>query len=172
MDRKQVIIFAGTTEGRTISEYLASCKVPVTACVATEYGETLLTENEYLKVHAGRMDQEEIAAFIREKGAELVIDATHPYAAVVSENVAAACEREQVDYVRLIRGSSAESVDQAVLVGSVDEAVEYLKKTEGNILATTGSKELFKYTQIPGFEKRVFARVLSTGEVAAACEKL
>ena len=84
MDRKQVIIFAGTTEGRTISEYLASCKVPVTACVATEYGETLLTENEYLKVHAGRMDQEEIAAFIREKGAELVIDATHPYAAVVS----------------------------------------------------------------------------------------
>ena len=171
MDRKQVIIFAGTTEGRTISEYLASCKVPVTACVATEYGETLLTENEYLKVHAGRMDQEEIAAFIREKGAELVIDATHPYAAVVSENVAAACEREQVDYVRLIRGSSAESVDQAVLVGSVDEAVEYLKKTEGNILATTGSKELFKYTQIPGFEKRVFARVLSTGEVAAACEK-
>lgn len=172
MDRKQVIIFAGTTEGRTISEYLASCKVPVTACVATEYGETLLTENEYLKVHAGRMDQEEIAAFIREKGAELVIDATHPYAAVVSENVAAACERERVDYVRLIRGSSAESVDQAVLVGSVDEAVEYLKKTEGNILATTGSKELFKYTQIPGFEKRVFARVLSTGEVAAACEKL
>ena len=172
MDRKQVIIFAGTTEGRTISEYLASCKVPVTACVATEYGETLLTENEYLKVHAGRMDQEEIAAFIREKGAELVIDATHPYAAVVSENVAAACEREQVDYVRLIRGSSAESVDQAVLVGSVDEAVEYLKKTEGNILATTGSKELFKYTQIPGFEKRVFARVRSTGEVAAACEKL
>ena len=78
MDRKPVIIFAGTTEGRTISEYLASCKVPVTACVATEYGETLLTENEYLKVHAGRMDQEEIAAFIREKGAELVIDATHP----------------------------------------------------------------------------------------------
>ena len=77
-----------------------------------------------------------------------------------------------MDYVRLIRGSSAESVDQAVLVGSVDEAVEYLKKTEGNILATTGSKELFKYTQIPGFEKRVFARVLSTGEVAAACEKL
>lgn len=172
MDRKQVIIFAGTTEGRTISEYLASCKVPVTACVATEYGETLLTENEYLKVHAGRMDQEEIAAFIREKGAELVIDATHPYAAVVSENVAAACEREQVDYVRLIRDSSAESVDQAVLVGSVDEAVEYLKKTEGNILATTGSKELLKYTQIPGFEKRVFARVLSTGEVAATCEKL
>ena len=172
MDRKPVIIFAGTTEGRTISEYLASCKVPVTACVATEYGETLLTENEYLKVHAGRMDQKEIAAFIREKGAELVIDATHPYAAVVSENVAAACEREQVDYVRLIRGSSAESVDQAVLVGSVDEAVEYLKKTEGNILATTGSKELFKYAQIPGFEKRVFARVLSTGEVAAACEKL
>ena len=32
-----------------MSEYLAVRKVPVTACVATEYGETLLTETEYLK---------------------------------------------------------------------------------------------------------------------------
>ena len=45
---RPVIIFAGTTEGRKLSEYLAVRKVPVTACVATEYGETLLTETEYL----------------------------------------------------------------------------------------------------------------------------
>ena len=42
---RRVIIFAGTTEGRKLSEYLAVRKVPVTACVATEYGETLLTAN-------------------------------------------------------------------------------------------------------------------------------
>ena len=64
-----------------------------------------------------------------------MIDATHPYAAVgIGKMWAAACEAGNSGYVRLIRGSSAESVDQAVLVGSVDEAVEYLKKTEGNIL--------------------------------------
>mgnify|MGYP001047822137 CR=1 FL=1 len=79
-----VIIFAGTTEGRMLSEELSGKQIPVTACVATEYGETLLTENRYLKVHAGRMDREQIAGFIQREGAGLVVDATHPYAAVVS----------------------------------------------------------------------------------------
>lgn len=101
------------------------------------------------------------------------MDATHPYAAVVSENVAAACKKAGVEYLRLIRESSTSETEDAVLVDSVDEAVNFLKETEGNILATTGSpKELFKYTVIPNYESRVFARVLSTAEVASACEKL
>ena len=49
MTENKILIYAGTTEGRKLSEYLAVRKVPVTACVATEYGETLLTETEYLK---------------------------------------------------------------------------------------------------------------------------
>ena len=84
---RPVIVFAGTTEGRMLSEYLSGQQVPVTACVATEYGETLLPENAWLRVHAGRMNQEQIKDYIREQKAELVVDATHPYAAEASENV-------------------------------------------------------------------------------------
>ncbi|MDO4260793.1 MAG: precorrin-6A reductase [Eubacteriales bacterium] len=167
-----VMIFAGTVEGRTLSEFLSGQGVPVTACVATEYGETLLAENPYLSVHAGRMDQERMAELMKEQRTDLVIDATHPYAVEVSANVSAACASAGAEYVRLIREETQEETGGAVRVSSVDEAVEYLKGTEGGILATTGSKELWKYTAIPGYEKRVFARVLSTAEVAAACEKL
>lgn len=169
---RPVIVFAGTIEGRTLSEYLSGRQVPVVACVATEYGETLLKENACLKVHAGRMNQEQMEAFIREQNAELVVDATHPYAVEVSGNVSRACACAGVEYLRLIRESSRVETDDVVVVSSVDEAVDYLKDTEGNILATTGSKELKKYTAIAGYEKRVFARVLSTGEVALACETL
>lgn len=169
---RPVMIFAGTIEGRTLSEYLSGRQVSVTACVATEYGETLLKEGDYLSVHAGRMNQEQMETFIREKDPVLVVDATHPYAVEVSKNVSSACKHAGTEYLRLIRSSSTVKAEQAVTVESVEEAVEYLKKTEGNILATTGSKELIKYTAIPGYEKRVFARVLSTAEVAAACEKL
>ncbi|MCD8198025.1 MAG: precorrin-6A reductase [Lachnospiraceae bacterium] len=169
---RPVIIFAGTIEGRMLSEFLSGKGISVTACVATDYGETLLTENEYLRVHAGRMDQQEMAAFLRGEEAKLVVDATHPYAVEVSRNVAAACQEARVEYIRLIREQDVWDADGAVLVDSVDEAVEYLKDKEGNILATTGSKELHKYTAIPDYEKRVFARVLSTGQVATACEKL
>lgn len=169
---RPVIVFAGTIEGRTLSEYLSGRQVPVVACVATEYGETLLKENACLKVHAGRMNEEQMEAFIREQNAELVVDATHPYAVEVSGNVSRACTCAGVEYLRLIRESSRVETDDVVVVSSVDEAVDYLKDTEGNILATTGSKELKKYTAIAGYEKRVFARVLSTGEVALACETL
>lgn len=167
-----VIIFAGTTEGRMLSEELSGKQIPVTACVATEYGETLLTENRYLKVHAGRMDREQIAGFIQREGAGLVVDATHPYAAVVSQNVSLACQDTKVPYIRLIRESEKVDFEHVVQVSSVEEAADYLAGTEGNILVTTGSKELAKYTVIPDCEKRVFARVLSTGEAAQACEKL
>lgn len=169
---RPVVIFAGTIEGRTLSEYLSGQQVPVVACVATEYGETLLKENAWLKVHAGRMDQEQMKAFIREQNAELVVDATHPYAVEVSGNVSRACADAGREYIRLIRESSQVTADDVIFVSSVDEAVDYLKETDGNILATTGSKELKKYTAVPDYEKRVFARVLSTGEVASACEKL
>ena len=37
-----ICVFAGTTEGRELVEFLTGQPVQVTACVATEYGETLL----------------------------------------------------------------------------------------------------------------------------------
>lgn len=170
---KPVIIFAGTIEGRTLSEYLAGRGIPVTACVATEYGETLFSEQPGLKVHAGRMDEGEMEAWIREQDPVLVVDATHPYARVVSENLVRACEKAGTEYLRLVRETSSAGLSaSAVQVDSVEEAVEYLKGVEGNILAATGSKELSKYTAIPDYANRVYARVLSTAEVASACEKL
>lgn len=54
----------------------------------------------------------------------------------------------------------------------MDEAIKYLEKTEGNILVTTGSKELESYTRLTDYESRVYARVLSIGQVAVNCEEL
>ena len=119
---RSVIIFAGTAEGRTLSEYLSGRGVRVTACVATEYGETLLPEHEYIKVHTGRMDREQMADFIRQEGAGLVVDATHPYAAVVSQNVSKACEDTGTEYLRLIRESGNAESENVIPVSSVEEA--------------------------------------------------
>ena len=38
---KKICVFAGTTEGRKLVEFLSGQPVEVMACVATEYGETL-----------------------------------------------------------------------------------------------------------------------------------
>ena len=50
-----ICVFAGTTEGRELAEFLAGQPVQATVCVATEYGETLLPEAKNVTVLAGRI---------------------------------------------------------------------------------------------------------------------
>lgn len=53
----KVLVFAGTTEGRKISEFLEKQKIQTHVCVATEYGETLLPKSSYLSVSHERLDE-------------------------------------------------------------------------------------------------------------------
>ena len=87
---KEVLIFAGTTEGRRLSEYLVEAGIAHTVCVATEYGEIVLKEHPLVTIHQGRMQEQEIRAFILEKDYAAVIDATHPYAEVITQNIKSA----------------------------------------------------------------------------------
>ena len=72
-------VFAGTTEGRELVEFLAGQEdVSVTACVATDYGEALLSPAKNLTVSARRMTAEEMADLLTRERFDLVVDATHP----------------------------------------------------------------------------------------------
>ena len=155
----KLLLFAGTTEGRELAEYLAGCKVQVTACVATEYGETLISPQTNLTVHAGRMDRQQMQQLIQQEGFDLVIDATHPYAAVVTQNIAAACAQTDVPLYRCLRESEQgqdelEGYPHLLMAQDTEQAAHLLEEIEGNILLTTGSKELPAYRQVKGFAER------------------
>ena len=163
-----ILIFAGTTEGRTLAEYASAHSIRCFVSVATDYGKSLIEHLEDITILTGRMDEKEMEHFIEENDIRLVIDATHPFAREVTENIRSACEKarirlEEVRYVRCIRPFENRSSDEQIIyTESVQEAVEYLKKTTGNILIATGSKELHLYTGIENYRERCFARVLST----------
>lgn len=181
-----ILIFAGTTEGREIAEYLNLHKISCYVCVATEYGESLLPSGEYITVSTKRLDCKEIIEFIKQHRIEIVIDATHPYATVVTENITNACKECKIEYSRVLRNSENMKIEDRkkdisenntiaetyVWMESLEDAMEYLKHTTGNILATTGSKELHQYTRLPDYKKRVFARVLSLPSVIEQCYEL
>ena len=57
----KVIVFAGTTEGRQLAQFLEKRQVPAHICVATEYGEQLLGENENLEISHERLNQEPVS---------------------------------------------------------------------------------------------------------------
>lgn len=165
----KAIVFAGTSEGYAICRFLSKAKVPVYACVATGYGSKSLEEDEYLKVQAKRLSREEMEALFGEIRPELVLDATHPYAAEVTENILCACKAAGIPYQRILREEGGHQ-EEAVYVESTEAAVEFLSGTQGNVLLTTGSKELAKFTKLPDYQERLYARVLSLPSVLETCK--
>lgn len=165
----KLCVFAGTTEGRELVELLEGQPVAVTACVATEYGGTLLTERENLTVSAGRLSQQEMEALLRRERFDLVVDATHPYAREATEHISGACRAAETAYLRLMR-EEQELPAGAVWTADAAGAAAYLSGRPGNILLTTGSKELGAFTVIPGFAQRTYARVLPMEASLRACE--
>ena len=198
----KIWIFGGTTEGRLLAEYCSREKIEAWVSVASEYGEELLQEelmesgnagnqdlnhntclakknlktvqaSSVIKVLRGRMDRYQMEEFIRNQGIHLVIDATHPHARLVSEEIQEACGRTGVRLERCLRAEGEQKKARDwVEVDSIQEAVSFLSSVSGVIFATTGSKELEALCQIPDYQKRVYARVLPTSNVLKKCEKL
>ncbi len=89
---KEILLFAGTTEGRKLSECLSAAKIPHTVCVATEYGEMALSHSPYANVRQGRMGRQEMESLMGTGRYAAVVDATHPYAREVTATIKAALE--------------------------------------------------------------------------------
>lgn len=176
----KISVFGGTTEGRLLSQQLAADGMDVQVFVATKYGgEEQLYENSNLikaenaklpVVNIGRKTVEEIRESVRDSA--LCIDATHPYAKLITANIRRACEDETVPYYRVTRNRSSIEADynndSVIFFTSVSEAAEWLRETGGNILITTGTKELEAYTILD--RQRLYPRVLPFHDSITACE--
>ena len=158
-EERSILIVAGTTEGRNLAEYISeslteSLKDGNWNCyvsAATEYGKQILEEEnlEGIRLISGRMDEEQLETFIIEHCVTHVIDATHPFARVVTEKLNEVCQRQKITYIRCLReqmeheipdsGKEAMTAEKIVVTESVEDAAEFLKQTEGKILLTTGS---------------------------------
>ena len=166
----KICIFAGTTEARRLVELLSTQPVSVTACVATEYGETLLPEGGNVTVRSGRIPVDGIIQMLSDTKFDLVIDATHPYAASITESAARACAETGTEYLRLLREES-DKVSDFTCVLNAEAAALFLSKTDGNILLTTGSKDLKTYSKVKDFTDRAYARVLPLDVSLALCRE-
>ena len=163
---KHFLIFAGTTEGRKLAEFFLTKGVTLTVCTATEYGKILLPEHSLLTAISKRLDDKEMYELMEKNQFDGVFDCTHPYAVIVSENIKKAAKKANLEYYRILRPKEEiEDEDNIVYVASMEEAVDYLSNTEGNILTTTGSKELSKMLSLPNYKERVYARILSNPEM-------
>ena len=161
----KAVVFSGTTEGRRFSQKLAAMGAEVTVCVATPLGAEEQGQMAGITVHAGRLLPDAMAALLA--GADLCVDATHPYAVDVTRNIRAAAAQAGVEYRRLLRAQSPLPEGCAVFETAA-QAAAYLAGTAGNVLLATGAKELAAFAALD--PARLYPRVLPTPEGIAACE--
>lgn len=168
---KGVLIFGGTAEGRDIAWKLNALDIPCTVCVATEYGEYAMGKSDSdssPQIHVGRMNVDEMKQFITTGKYSLVIDATHPHASEVSENIRQALEGSDTDLIRFMRNvgggfEDAENYERIRYFNDFKSCADALAETRGNILLTTGVKELADLSH-DAVLSRSYARILPSKE--------
>lgn len=158
----KVWLFGGTTEGRLLAEWLTAQGIEHQVAVATDYGKSLLPDSP---VEVGRLGQEEMERGLTQ-GFTHVVDATHPYATQVTAFLRQACQQQNVPYLRLLRPLGTEGNWHSV--ANTQEAVAKLHEMDGNILLTTGAKELPAYASLA---TRCFPRVLPMISSLESCAK-
>ena len=167
-----VIVVAGTADGRQIVSELAKLNIKVAATVTSKFGSELLMEYPGVEVHEGKLTSEGMVSLIQRLHARCLVDASHPYAREASLNAAAACEKAGIPYLRFERRETATGHEGVIRVRSFEEAAEKLASFKGNILLTIGSNNLKLFTRkIPDYKKRLFVRVLPESGVVAKCEE-
>ena len=171
---RKILIFSGTTEGRTISEALSGNNISHYVCVAGEYGKEMMRSDDFAKVHVGRMDEAQMSEFLGKEGFDktsLIVDATHPYATEVTANIKTAAEKLGATYLRIARKAADMKDGNIKEYRDIENCGKALDKLEGNILLTTGSKELKAYCESVSKEtkKRTYVRVLPSTESLEIC---
>lgn len=164
----KLVIFSGTSEGHALCRFVSACGGCADVYVATDYGAAVMEPMHGITVHEGRLDADAMEAVL--DGDTLLVDATHPYAALVSDNLRAACVRTGAEYVRLLR--PALDSEGVMTVPDTAAAVRWLNAHPGRALLTTGSKELEAFTAVEGWRERLVARVLPSVSVLEQCASL
>ena len=159
-----------------MAEALCARQIDCMASVATEYGREVMRQQEHLVIREGRMGEPEMEELMRTGTFLAVVDATHPYAVEVTEHIKESAKKTNLPYLRLSRSTAAEReiAEHEWMIHTVadtQECVELLSKLPGNILLTTGSKELHAYAAREEIRERLFVRVLPGVESIEICHR-
>ncbi len=177
--RGRIALFAGTSEGREAAEIYA--RSPQTEnymdiYVTTDYGTAALPKDVRIRIHVGCFLREEMLRSFRLVPPALVIDATHPYASHITETLTAVCTQLSLPYLRIRREMSSvlpeEDGEGMRLFPDFAALVSFLQDSAGNVLITSGAKELAAFAALPDFAERCYLRALPTAAVLETAQRL
>ena len=153
-------VFSGTSDGNALANELAQQGYPIVVSAATEYGGEVAAQHcSGVSVWAGHQGVEAQRQALTQNQAKAIVDATHPYANLISEQLMGLSQNLNIPYLRYERPGSFET-DSGIECDSTEQAAEQAIKLGRRIFLTTGSKDLATFLQAPeAAEREWFIRV-------------
>jgi precorrin-6A/cobalt-precorrin-6A reductase len=145
----RILILGGTAEARMLAGHLAGrAGLDVTLSLA---GRTASPASQPVPVRVGGFGGSAgLADFLVSERIDALIDATHPYATVISANAVAAARRSHVPLVALRRPPwVAIAGDRWTEVSDVRETVQALGQASRRVFVTLGRSELAPFVAAP-----------------------
>lgn len=155
----RIWLIGGTSESVSIAQQLATNQLPCTVTVTTSTAATLYPQSPLFRVVVGTLDLSGIASLLRTEAIVAVVDASHPYAVVISQGAIALASSHSLPYLRYERPNIVEQQQGVIELNNFHLLLtgDYLSRKR--VLLTIG------YQNLPLFQNwqkkaTLFARIL------------
>lgn len=157
--RRQLWLIGGTHESSRLAAALAVAQIPVVVTVTTESAQSLYPPAPDLRVVVTRFRAEELASFLQAQRIAAILDASHPFAAEISQLAIAMAAQLQIPYLRFERPVLARASETETQVESFEHLLAGDLLEDQRVLLTVG------YQPLPLFalwqqRATLFARIL------------
>ncbi|MBD8892418.1 cobalt-precorrin-6A reductase [Roseibium litorale] len=145
-ERPKILVLAGTPEARSLLRELAG-RMPHLDILASFAGAVQDLPGIDVPVRVGGFGGADgLSTFLKGEQISCLVDATHPFAQVISAHAAAAARQASVPLLRLERPAwEPNPEDQWIAAASLDEAASLLPEGSKPLIAA-GRKEIGRFT--------------------------
>ncbi len=162
---KNVWILSGTSDGPVIANRLLELNYSVFASVLTYKAGQAYIENPKLHIITGKLkNKDQIINFINKNKITCVVDATHPFAVIISKNLNNACKEINTPLLLFERKSLKNNTNNFFYIDHLKD-IKNINIENKNILLAIGSRFLNDTASYyMNCKANVFTRVLPTYE--------
>ena len=138
--------FTGTRDGNALAAECAALDIPTVISVATEYGAAQARRHSPRSiVLPGRIGEKTRTRLLPDAKALAVVDATHPFATLISAQLMRICAATNLPHLRYERPSHP-LPENVIAVETISQAALIAAKTGKRIFLSTGVKDLQSFT--------------------------
>ncbi len=166
-----ILLLGGTSDSAPLAERLAQQGYQILVSTATE-AELNVGQHPAIQRRSGILDKAGMIALIQENSIQAIVDATHPYAAIVRATANEIAQELALPYFSFVRPTSVSTSEKGIHFAPDHQAAAQLAITyQRPILLTIGVKNLAPYyvASASGVQIPLIARVLPSDASNQAC---